>query len=186
MTDSNVINLLMEMKDNCLKGNIYDDPKRNDKAEALNNAIFAIKYLKQALWERDYLQGFVDGQRKIAKERKEYTDKRNFYCFEDLCDLDEMDICDVCRTQYEHGVNAGVAMSNGYALAYNAEQLRGFTKMIHCYFYEDNSTIAGEQLANYRCSACGKLVGTWKKGLSKDHMYRYCPWCGAKRMEADK
>lgn len=43
MMDSYIIELLKEMKENCLKANIYDDPKRNDKAEALNFAIFAVE-----------------------------------------------------------------------------------------------------------------------------------------------
>lgn len=43
MMDSRIIELLKEMKDNCLNADIFDDPKRNDKAEALNFAIFAVE-----------------------------------------------------------------------------------------------------------------------------------------------
>lgn len=43
MTDVKILELLEEMKENCLKANLYDDAKRNDKAEALNYAIFLIK-----------------------------------------------------------------------------------------------------------------------------------------------
>lgn len=45
MTNDKIIDLLKEMKENCLKADIYDDPKRNDKAEALNFAIFAVKQI---------------------------------------------------------------------------------------------------------------------------------------------
>ena len=87
---------------------------------------------EQVKFERDYLQGFVDEQWKIVEECKEYTDKHNYHCFEDLCDLTDLDICDVCRRQYEHGVSAGVAMSKGYALAHNAEYLRDMVKVVRC------------------------------------------------------
>lgn len=43
MSNTYIIELLKEMKENCLKGNIYDDQKRNDKAEALNFAIFLVE-----------------------------------------------------------------------------------------------------------------------------------------------
>lgn len=46
MTNDYIIQLLTEMKENCLNANIYDDPKRNDKAEALNFAIFACKNIE--------------------------------------------------------------------------------------------------------------------------------------------
>lgn len=46
MYDSKIIELLKEMKENCLKADkVYNDPKSGDKAEALNYAIFAIERL---------------------------------------------------------------------------------------------------------------------------------------------
>ena len=44
MTEKEIVELLKEMKENCLKGGNYDDPKRNDKAEALSYAIFVIEH----------------------------------------------------------------------------------------------------------------------------------------------
>lgn len=46
MTDEHIISLLQEMKDNCQRipePGGYSDPKRLDKAEALNYAIFVIE-----------------------------------------------------------------------------------------------------------------------------------------------
>lgn len=43
MNNRYIIDILKEMKHNCLNKNNYDDPKRNDKAEALNYAIFCVE-----------------------------------------------------------------------------------------------------------------------------------------------
>lgn len=48
MTDDKIISLLSEMKSNCEKPTATD-PKRMDKAEALNYAIWLIQHQKEAL-----------------------------------------------------------------------------------------------------------------------------------------
>ena len=42
MTKEKAISLLKEMLENCEKGGKYNDPKRNEKAEALKIAIAAV------------------------------------------------------------------------------------------------------------------------------------------------
>ena len=48
---------------------------------------------------------------------------------------------------------------------------------------EDDTTYCGADLANYKCSLCGKIGGTWRRGLKQDKLPPYCPNCGA-RMQA--
>ena len=45
---------------------------------------------------------------------------------------------------------------------------------------EDDTTYCGADRANYNCSLCGKICGTWKRGLTQDELPNYCPNCGAK------
>ena len=45
---------------------------------------------------------------------------------------------------------------------------------------EDDTTYCGADRANYKCSLCGKIGGTWKRGLTQDELPNYCPNCGAK------
>lgn len=45
---------------------------------------------------------------------------------------------------------------------------------------EDDTTYCGANRANYKCSLCGKIGGTWKRGLTQDELPNYCPNCGAK------
>lgn len=48
---------------------------------------------------------------------------------------------------------------------------------------EDTHTYAGPGVANYKCTNCGDLIGTWRKGLTKDQLWDYCPVCGARMIE---
>ena len=48
---------------------------------------------------------------------------------------------------------------------------------------EDTHTYAGPGVANYKCTNCGELIGTWRKGLTKDQLWDYCPVCGARMIE---
>ena len=43
----------------------------------------------------------------------------------------------------------------------------------------DEDTYPGPGMRNYKCSACGKIAGTWRKGLKKEQLYPFCPMCGA-------
>ena len=52
----------------------------------------------------------------------------------------------------------------------------------HGYSYEDDKTYSGVGTSNYLCSVCGETQGTWRKGLTANQKYKFCPWCGA-RME---
>lgn len=51
------------------------------------------------------------------------------------------------------------------------------------YSYECDKTYPGVGTSNYLCSVCGETQGTWRKGLTANQKYKFCPWCGA-RMEA--
>lgn len=44
---------------------------------------------------------------------------------------------------------------------------------------EDRYTYPGPGRANYKCTHCNELIGTWKKGLPKSQLWDYCPNCGA-------
>ena len=45
---------------------------------------------------------------------------------------------------------------------------------------EDAHTYPGPGLANYKCTHCGELIATWRKGLSKDQLWDFCPKCGVR------
>lgn len=47
----------------------------------------------------------------------------------------------------------------------------------------DEDTYPGPGMRNYKCSACGEIAGTWRKGLKKEQLYPFCPNCGADMME---
>lgn len=44
---------------------------------------------------------------------------------------------------------------------------------------EDEHTYSGPNTYNYVCSACGAIGGSWLRGLPKNLMYPFCPFCGA-------
>ena len=50
---------------------------------------------------------------------------------------------------------------------------------------EDDTTYCGADRANYKCSLCGKICGTWKRGLTQDELPNYCPNCGARMKGAN-
>lgn len=50
---------------------------------------------------------------------------------------------------------------------------------------EDDTTYCGADRANYKCSLCGKICGTWKRGLTQDELPNYCPSCGARMKGAN-
>ena len=45
---------------------------------------------------------------------------------------------------------------------------------------EDDTTDCGADRVNYKCSLCGKIGGTWKRGLTQDELPNYCPSCGSR------
>ena len=45
---------------------------------------------------------------------------------------------------------------------------------------EDDSTYCGDDRANYKCSLCGKIGGTWRRGLKQDELPPFCGSCGAR------
>ena len=45
---------------------------------------------------------------------------------------------------------------------------------------EDATTYAGPGLSNYKCSLCGKICGTWRRGLKPSELPNWCGNCGAK------
>jgi exonuclease VII small subunit len=45
---------------------------------------------------------------------------------------------------------------------------------------EDTTTYAGPCLSNYKCSLCGKICGTWRRGLKPSELPNWCGNCGAK------
>ena len=45
---------------------------------------------------------------------------------------------------------------------------------------EDTTTYAGPGLSNYKCSLCGKICGTWRRGLKPSELPNWCGNCGAK------
>ena len=53
---------------------------------------------------------------------------------------------------------------------------------------EDTTTYAGPCLSNYKCSLCGKISGTWRRGLKHDELPNWCGNCGAdmRKMEDEK
>ena len=44
---------------------------------------------------------------------------------------------------------------------------------------EDATTYAGPGLSNYKCSLCGKICGTWRRGLKPNELPNWCGNCGA-------
>ena len=44
---------------------------------------------------------------------------------------------------------------------------------------EDTTTCAGPGLSNYKCSLCGKICGTWRRGLKPNEPPNWCGNCGA-------
>ena len=44
---------------------------------------------------------------------------------------------------------------------------------------EDTKTYAGPGLSNYKCSLCGKICGTWRRGLEPSELPNWCGNCGA-------
>ena len=54
---------------------------------------------------------------------------------------------------------------------------------------EDTTTYAGPGLSNYKCSLCGKICGTWRRGLKPSELPNWCGNCGADmraKMEAQE
>lgn len=45
---------------------------------------------------------------------------------------------------------------------------------------EDDTTYCGAYLSNYKCSLCGKIGGTWGRGLKQDELPPFCGSCGAR------
>lgn len=56
----------------------------------------------------------------------------------------------------------------------------------HGEWVEDTTTYAGPGLSNYKCSLCGKICGTWRRGLEPSELPNWCGNCGAdmRKMEA--
>lgn len=50
---------------------------------------------------------------------------------------------------------------------------------------EDTTTYAGPGLSNYKCSLCGKICGTWKRGLKPNELPNWCGNCGAKMNDSN-
>lgn len=63
--------------------------------------------------------------------------------------------------------------------AINTRLLRSNQKVKIGMLVEDPRTYAGESRANYFCTVCGKLNGTWAKGLKANQLPHFCCWCGA-------
>ena len=53
---------------------------------------------------------------------------------------------------------------------------------------EDATTYAGPGLSNYKCSLCGKICGTWRRGLKPSELPNWCGNCGAdmRKMEVQE
>lgn len=49
----------------------------------------------------------------------------------------------------------------------------------HGEWVEDTTTYAGPGLSNYKCSLCGKICGTWRRGLEPSELPNWCGNCGA-------
>lgn len=47
----------------------------------------------------------------------------------------------------------------------------------------DPRVYPGERRANYFCTACKRLVGTWAAGLKLRQLPNFCCWCGAEFVE---
>ena len=43
----------------------------------------------------------------------------------------------------------------------------------------EDTTYAGPDLSNYKCSLCGKICGTWRRGLKPRELPNWCGNCGA-------
>lgn len=68
----------------------------------------------------------------------------------------------------------------------NAEFLKHLQRIMGketTHFYEDDKTYCGAGMRNYICANCGAMVGTWLKGLKREQLFKYCPWCGAENTE---
>ena len=53
---------------------------------------------------------------------------------------------------------------------------------------EDDKTYAGGGMSNYKCSLCGKIGGTWRRGLKPSELPNWCGNCGAdmRKMEVQE
>ena len=58
----------------------------------------------------------------------------------------------------------------------------------HGEWVEDATTYAGPGLSNYKCSLCGKICGTWRRGLKPSELPNWCGNCGAdmRKMEVQE
>lgn len=58
----------------------------------------------------------------------------------------------------------------------------------HGEWIEDTTTYAGPYLSNYKCSLCGKICGTWRRGLEPSELPNWCGNCGAdmRKMEVQE
>lgn len=58
----------------------------------------------------------------------------------------------------------------------------------HGEWVEDTTTYAGPGLSNYKCSLCGKICGTWRRGLKPSELPNWCGNCGAdmRKMEVQE
>ena len=45
---------------------------------------------------------------------------------------------------------------------------------------EDDATYCGADRSNYKCSLCGKIGGTWRRGLKQDELPPFCGSCGSR------
>lgn len=81
----------------------------------------------------------------------------------------------VMETKWERGSDGAAAMEI-VASAPAAD----VAQVVHGKFVADESTYPGPGLENYKCSACGRINGAWRRGLKSGQFPNYCPNCGAK------
>ena len=92
--------------------------------------------------------------------------------------------CTVCPwDKYNFGMCAEKLYTDAAAAieALQAELIRIYKQLPkRGKWVEDTTTYAGPGLSNYKCSLCGKICGTWRRGLKPSELPNWCGNCGAK------
>ena len=98
------------------------------------------------------------------------------YCVKVGCHVDKYELEKALRYdrgQYEKGYEDGKRDAAAAIEALQAQLPK------HGEWIEDTTTYAGPGLSNYKCSLCGKICGTWRRGLKPSELPDWCGNCGA-------
>ena len=93
------------------------------------------------------------------------------------CKRDDCEGCDLAFFDKDEGWMCQYAAKDDDAAAAIEELQAQLPKRGK--WVEDTTTYAGPGLSNYKCSLCGKICGTWRRGLEPSELPNWCGNCGA-------